>query len=281
MKNLRIVGTLFAVLVTSTAMADDRGDEINRIITALEPAAHEETQVYSDQANDIEIIVDHDFDTIISDYAYSVEFPIFFSLNQSTLSEQAKETLSALGEAISSTRLEDHRYLIAGHTDARGNEAYNQALSLRRAEAVKRFLVNEYGIDPDRLEVFGWGETRLKRPENPSAAVNRRVEVSLVASQLVGTSPEITINIHQAGKTVSSKRESFSTIQKRFPQLKMRTSTIGKAVVKGSVEECQERVDSDPRPEQHKLDDFESGRTPLKCETEHFINKKQDRIKIR
>ena len=77
-------------------------------------------------------------------------------------------------------QLASFRYLIAGHTDAIGSDAYNIDLSRRRAQAVFEYLTEAYAIDPRRLMVVGVGSRRLKRPEAPRAAINRRVEVLLI-----------------------------------------------------------------------------------------------------
>lgn len=67
---------------------------------------------------------------------------------------------------------------IVGHTDSTGSEAYNQALSERRAEAVARYLEGR-GVDASRLRAEGRGESE-PRDTNATAAgrqLNRRVEV--------------------------------------------------------------------------------------------------------
>jgi outer membrane protein OmpA-like peptidoglycan-associated protein len=68
--------------------------------------------------------------------------------------------------------------IVEGHTDAIGSEAYNQALSIRRAEAVYRYLVN-HGVAPERLHVEGYGETRpvASNDTETGRAQNRRVEL--------------------------------------------------------------------------------------------------------
>ena len=68
--------------------------------------------------------------------------------------------------------------MIVGHTDADGDEAANEALSLRRAQAVKGALVSVYGVDPARLEAEGKGESEPVADNSSSdgKAKNRRVE---------------------------------------------------------------------------------------------------------
>lgn len=67
-------------------------------------------------------------------------------------------------------------FRIMGHTDAAGSNAYNERLSFMRAEEVKRRLVSDCGIAPDRLEAMGLGKRFLFDKDNPKAAENRRVE---------------------------------------------------------------------------------------------------------
>ena len=65
---------------------------------------------------------------------------------------------------------------VIGHADASGTAEANQALSVRRAEAVKDYLVSK-GADPGMLVVVGVGSRDLKNTSNPTAAENRRVEI--------------------------------------------------------------------------------------------------------
>jgi outer membrane protein OmpA-like peptidoglycan-associated protein len=67
--------------------------------------------------------------------------------------------------------------MVAGHTDAIGGDAFNQDLSERRADTIKRYLTDKYGIAGADLVTVGYGKTRLKDPRAPTAAVNRRVQV--------------------------------------------------------------------------------------------------------
>ena len=73
------------------------------------------------------------------------------------------------------------RIIVEGHTDSRGSAAYNKRLSLKRAEAVKRYLVSQ-GIEADRIEVIGYGEEKPvadnSTPEGRQ--LNRRVEIKLI-----------------------------------------------------------------------------------------------------
>jgi OOP family OmpA-OmpF porin len=70
-----------------------------------------------------------------------------------------------------------------GYTDSIGSAEYNQALSIRRAEAVYRYLVNR-GIAPERLTVEGFGETRpvASNDTETGRAQNRRVELRVIGA---------------------------------------------------------------------------------------------------
>lgn len=72
------------------------------------------------------------------------------------------------------------KVILGGHADDRGTAEYNQDLSMRRAEAVKEYLI-EKGISASRITVFAYGEEYpAVEGQNESAwAYNRRVDVSL------------------------------------------------------------------------------------------------------
>uniref|UniRef100_UPI0011AE2E58 OmpA family protein n=1 Tax=Methylobacterium sp. B34 TaxID=95563 RepID=UPI0011AE2E58 len=68
-------------------------------------------------------------------------------------------------------------FLIAGHTDAKESEQYNQRLSEARAKAARDHLIFFYDIDPKRLQAIGYGKSRLIAPSEPDSAINRRVQI--------------------------------------------------------------------------------------------------------
>jgi outer membrane protein OmpA-like peptidoglycan-associated protein len=107
---------------------------------------------------------------------------VLFEFDQDVLLPEAATTLDGIAEAI--TFFEDAPVQVNGHTDSRGDTAYNQDLSERRARAVVDHLV-EAGVEPGRLSAQGFGETQPVAPnqrddgsDNPEGrAQNRRVEV--------------------------------------------------------------------------------------------------------
>jgi outer membrane protein OmpA-like peptidoglycan-associated protein len=74
-------------------------------------------------------------------------------------------------------RLKTFSFMIEGHTDAKGGDAYNQSLSEARARAVQRYLMENFRIAEARLVARGFGKTRLLDPARPEDGVNRRVQV--------------------------------------------------------------------------------------------------------
>jgi OOP family OmpA-OmpF porin len=69
--------------------------------------------------------------------------------------------------------------LLAGHTDSKGNDAYNQRLSERRAQAVRQALIDDYDLDPAKLTARGYGEAQPVADNDTEEGryLNRRVEV--------------------------------------------------------------------------------------------------------
>ena len=105
---------------------------------------------------------------------------IYFDLDQSTLSEQAQQSLDAklpLLNANPSLRLR-----VIGHTDERGSDEYNLALGQRRAAAAKRYLTDR-GIAGDRIEVVSRGEEMgvCTASDESCWSQNRRDEFEIVA----------------------------------------------------------------------------------------------------
>jgi OOP family OmpA-OmpF porin len=83
-----------------------------------------------------------------------------------------------LDEAVSALSGSSAAVSVEGHTDWVGTDAYNQGLSERRANSVKRYLV-EHGIDEARLSTVGYGESRpiASNETRDGRALNRRVEL--------------------------------------------------------------------------------------------------------
>lgn len=104
-----------------------------------------------------------------------LSLPVRFDFDSAVISSSAREQLDALAEGIKLLPPE-RQVVIEGHTDARGTDDYNQQLSLRRAAAVKQYLVEEHGIAPERLRDTGLGKRQPVPDADPLAAINRRVQ---------------------------------------------------------------------------------------------------------
>jgi outer membrane protein OmpA-like peptidoglycan-associated protein len=106
-----------------------------------------------------------------------IDLEINFEYNSADISAKSMPSVQALGRALTNADLKGSTFVVAGHTDAAGGEGYNQDLSERRADAIKRYLVDKYGITGTDLVTVGYGKSKLKDPNQPMAEVNRRVQV--------------------------------------------------------------------------------------------------------
>lgn len=105
----------------------------------------------------------------------------FFDFDKATLKPEGKAKLDEIASKVKNINLEV--IVAVGHTDSVGTEAYNQKLSVRRAEAVKAYLVSK-GIDKSRVYTEGKGEAQPIASNSTKAgrAKNRRVEIEVVGT---------------------------------------------------------------------------------------------------
>ena len=110
--------------------------------------------------------------------ARALDLEIPFEFNSDRLTNDGKEVLDQLGEALKSDELSGARAIVLeGHTDAKGSASYNKILSLRRAQSVRTFLTTKHSIPVSKLKAVGKGSTELADPKNPEDASNRRVRI--------------------------------------------------------------------------------------------------------
>ena len=106
-----------------------------------------------------------------------IDLDIQFDYNSAEISKGSMLPVQELGKALSNANLKGSTFVVAGHTDAVGGEAYNQDLSERRADTIKRYLTEKYGINGADLVTVGYGKTKPKDPNAPMDPINRRVQV--------------------------------------------------------------------------------------------------------
>jgi outer membrane protein OmpA-like peptidoglycan-associated protein len=106
-----------------------------------------------------------------------IDLEIQFDYNSADIRKSSVPEVQELGKALSDANLKGSTFVIAGHTDAIGTEAYNQGLSERRAETIKQYLTEKYGINGSDLVTVGYGKSKPKDPNAPTDPTNRRVQV--------------------------------------------------------------------------------------------------------
>jgi outer membrane protein OmpA-like peptidoglycan-associated protein len=110
-----------------------------------------------------------------SEVPRALSLPVRFDFDSADISSTARGQLDALAEGIKLLS-PSQVIVVEGHTDALGSDDYNLRLSQRRATVVKRYLVQEHGIDPRRLLDKGQGESQPIDGLAPQAPQNRRVQ---------------------------------------------------------------------------------------------------------
>ncbi|MGH8796134.1 MAG: OmpA family protein [Caldimonas sp.] len=99
-----------------------------------------------------------------------------FKVGSAELPELLKKQLDVFADVLRGKRGTNRTVRVIGHADASGTPEVNEALSLKRAEAVKSYLVQK-GADEKMLLIVGEGAKDPINPANPLGAENRRVEI--------------------------------------------------------------------------------------------------------
>lgn len=106
-----------------------------------------------------------------------IDLEIQFEYNSAEITANSMPSVQALGKALSNPNLKGSTFVVAGHTDSIGSEGYNQDLSERRADTIKKYLTDKYGIAGTDLVTVGYGESKPKDANAPADPANRRVQV--------------------------------------------------------------------------------------------------------
>jgi len=107
---------------------------------------------------------------------------VLFDFDKSILKNEGKAKLDDLAGKVKAINLEV--VIAIGHTDSIGSDAYNQKLSVRRAESVKAYLVSK-GIEPNRIYTEGKGEKQpvASNKTKDGRQKNRRVEIEVIGTR--------------------------------------------------------------------------------------------------
>lgn len=106
----------------------------------------------------------------------AIAMQVQFEFDSFRLTEQAKRTLDKVAGVLQDDLMRDKVIRLEGHTDAHGPAEYNLNLSQLRARSVRAYLIEQHGIQPDRLPFVGLGKSKPYDPSDPFNGINRRVE---------------------------------------------------------------------------------------------------------
>lgn len=110
-----------------------------------------------------------------------VELDVKFDFDKATVRKESYKDIQDLAGFMQ--QYPSTRTVVEGHTDSVGTDQYNQRLSERRAQAVRRVLVDQYGVAANRVDSVGYGESRPVADNATEAGrqINRRVEAEVEA----------------------------------------------------------------------------------------------------
>jgi len=107
---------------------------------------------------------------------------VLFDFDKAVIKPEGKSKLDDISNKVRGINLEV--VIAIGHADSIGSDAYNQRLSVRRAESVKAYLVSK-GIEPNRIYTEGKGEKQpvADNKTRDGRAKNRRVEIEVIGTR--------------------------------------------------------------------------------------------------
>lgn len=127
-------------------------------------------------------MVDSDGCTVYEAVQYQHQLTVYYANNSDVITS---DYYNRIQELVDFARDNDIRYLqIVGHASAPGTDDYNMGLSKRRAESLKKILIERHGFTASQIETVGKGETELAVQGNTESAhsQNRRIVVNLSAT---------------------------------------------------------------------------------------------------
>ena len=176
--SIATLGLSVAVLIGApAAFALDTEDMVRGLMPKPKPALSRSFKPADGSTRGIAI----EGGEIKDDAAPSIDLYVHFEYDTARLTmSDAILSIDMLGKALLDPRLAGMRFMVIGHTDARGGDAYNEKLSRDRAETVKQRLVQFSKIEPGRLQTEGRGRRELKDPTQPEDGINRRVQIKTI-----------------------------------------------------------------------------------------------------
>lgn len=163
---------------SAAAAADTNADGAGEAAGAADRKA-EAAQQSADQAMNASSEVEARLRVLHEPYAISQTVTVAFGLESAALSDEANSALDGIAGQVT----EGDFIEVQGYTDSTGEDSYNIALSERRADAVKRYLVAK-DVPLYRIQVVGLGEANpaASNDDRDGREQNRRVEVRLLRS---------------------------------------------------------------------------------------------------
>ena len=160
---LTVLVALGVSLAAPSARADERTDQSDPSMQA-ESATREKDRAQEDASLREERLIAR----------------IPFAFDEDAVSLAARVQIGKLGPILVDAIRSGATITLHGHSDALGSEAYNLDISRRRAMRIKQYLVDEWNIKPEHIRVRAWGAQLPRDGYQPTAAINRRVDIVLV-----------------------------------------------------------------------------------------------------
>lgn len=190
---------------------------------------------------------------------------LLFDYNKATLRESARNSL--LKVALLIDKNPELNCWIGGHTDLIGGDDFNYELSVRRAQAVKDWLVNSMRIEPERLIVIGYGENEplvMEGDEN-AQALNRRVEIKMRRGTPESSDTQV-VKKPQPPKPVVEEQPEEAT-----PPKAILVKPKGPPIIKEPEVTPGKAIPAEPQPSRAVPVDPEPGRAVIEPETSRAV----------